>query len=57
MHNIMKIYAWAEPYVNFLLGETPPLAEMQLTDIVLLYLLTIIVYKCRQQTLTERHTT
>ena len=25
MHNIMKIYAWAEPYVNFLKGETSPL--------------------------------
>ena len=23
MHSIMKIYAWAEPYVNFLYGETP----------------------------------
>ena len=24
MHNIMKINVWAEPYVNLLLGETPP---------------------------------
>ena len=24
MHTIMKIYEWAEPYVNSLLGETPP---------------------------------
>ena len=25
MHNIIKIYVWAEPYVNFLQGETTPL--------------------------------
>ena len=25
MHNIIKIHAWAEPYVNFLQGETSPL--------------------------------
>ena len=24
MHNIMKIYAWAEPYVNFIYGGIPP---------------------------------
>ena len=27
MQNIIKIHAWAEPYVNFLLGETSPLKE------------------------------
>ena len=27
MHNIIKIHAWAEPYVNFLLGETFPLVK------------------------------
>ena len=26
MQNIIKIHAWAEPYVNFLLGETSPLS-------------------------------
>ena len=25
MQNIIKIHAWAEPYVNFILGETSPL--------------------------------
>ena len=24
MHNILKIGAWAEPYVNFIYRETPP---------------------------------
>ena len=24
MQNIIKIHEWAEPYVNFLLGETSP---------------------------------
>ena len=24
MHNIIKISAWAEPYVNFIYHETPP---------------------------------
>ena len=28
MQNIIKIHAWAEPYVNFLLGETSPLTFM-----------------------------
>ena len=27
MRNIMKFHAWAEPYVNFLLGGTPPLKK------------------------------
>ena len=27
MHNIMKMHVWAEPYVNFLKGETPPLSS------------------------------
>ena len=27
MHDIMEFRAWAEPYVNFLQGGTPPLKE------------------------------
>ena len=29
MHNIIKIHAWAEPYVNFLQGETSPFSQEQ----------------------------
>ena len=31
MHNIIKVHAWAEPYVNFLWGETSPLSFLKAT--------------------------
>ena len=36
MHNIMKFHAWAEPFVNFLQGGTPPLKEVTSSAIVFL---------------------
>ena len=32
MQNIIKIHAWAEPYVNFLLGETSPFLVLQFDE-------------------------
>ena len=33
MQNIIKIHAWAEPYVNFLLGETSPLVHYNVLSV------------------------
>ena len=33
MRNIIKIHAWAEPYVNFLYGETSPLKHHSVSQL------------------------